>query len=135
EQAVESVTFKVERAQEDETVWKIVWRDKAGAALREATVRYREAELLNGAEWYRSVWRQLRGTIPIEGTGAGADLANAFWSGAADAGVSRMEGVAAAMKLADAASKSALDAARMSGCLVKAAAPGLGGRQTLDSLL
>jgi len=104
EQAVESVTSKSSGHQKDETVWNIVWRDKAGAALREATVQYRERSCSVGRTGIAAC-AAARGTVPIKGTGAGATSQTRFeWT--TDAGVSRMEGVACGDEARDAASKS-----------------------------
>ena len=131
---LDRVTFTVDRAGTDETIWKIAWLDASGASVKQATVRYREAQLRDGAAWFRVVWNQLRAALPATPGAAAGDLPSAFWSGAAEAGVSRLEGLAAGFKIADLLAKgeSSGDAARMAGCLAQAAHDGA---QSLDSAL
>jgi len=132
---IAEVVFALKTAPEGETAWKIGWRDEEGAAVRELTVRYAEAELRDGPAWYRNVWRQLRGERE-KGASAPADaLLSAFWDGAKAAGLSRMEAIAAAEKLCEKPVANAVETARLAGCLTHAALPSLSTSTQLDSLL
>lgn len=130
------VEFEVRTEEGGQIVWSIEWKRDGGAGLRKATVRYAEADLQRGADWYRNVWQQLTGDDWTLAKSEPADLAVSFWKGAESAGLSRMEGVAAALEQVAAAPRpGAAGSAKMAGTLAQAALPMLGNTVTLDGAL
>ena len=133
---IADVNFRLEKTPERESVWSIEWRDATGSVLRKATVKYREEALLTGPAWYRGVWMQLTGkdwSAPVSSAG---DFAGAFWRGVESAGISRIEGLAAAFQhLSTTPRPAATDAAMLAGTLTQTALPMLGHLVTLDSVI
>ncbi len=133
---VSEVVYKVGVDPTRQIVWSIEWRGQGTAVVRKATVRYPVEALRGGAEWYRSVWRQLAGSDWGLGKGEPADLSSNFWDGAKNAGMARMEGVAAGLTLvAPPAKPSAARSAKLAGTLAQAALPMLDRNFTLDGAL
>jgi hypothetical protein len=134
---IAEVTWSVHTDAKAQTLWNLAWRpsDPRGKVVP-FTVRYAEKDLRNGADWYRSVWQQLCGSGYGLAKAPGGELAPAFWEGAHSAGLSRMEGVAAALKLLPGSAKPAADrSARLAGALTQSAQPMLGNCLTLDGTL
>ncbi|MEA3213381.1 MAG: hypothetical protein QOE70_6438 [Chthoniobacter sp.] len=128
------VTYYVETSLAGETLWSFEWAGKPG---REVTVRYPDGALRNGAEWYRSVWKQLTGADwALSKAAPASDLAAAFWDGAESGGLTRFEGIDSAFKQIDATPLPAgAAAARLAGTLVQAALSSVGYEVTLDGTL
>ncbi|HEV7406506.1 MAG TPA: hypothetical protein VGO11_26380, partial [Chthoniobacteraceae bacterium] len=137
EPAIVEITYQVQTDSNGETVWKLEWKPAAPAGrARTAAVRYPESALRKGADWYRDVWQQLAGAdwaLPKSGDPA---LEAAFWQGAEGAGLSRMEGIAAALKQAATTPQpAAADSARLAGTLAQSALPLVDHCLTLDGAL
>jgi hypothetical protein len=120
--------------------WKISWKDADGNEKRQMTVNYGGQALGLGADWYRQIWRQLRG-IEREGSlpdavAQSAPVLSAFWEGAELAGTSRMEGLLAAVETLGEGdvSKKAVNAGNLAGIMSHSAMSMLGGACMLDGL-
>ncbi|HEV7403033.1 MAG TPA: hypothetical protein VGO11_08915 [Chthoniobacteraceae bacterium] len=132
---ITDVKYRVETDQAGQTVWFIEWRKKAGAS-RKATVRYPESALRGGAEWYREVWKQLAGKDWAAAKSAPGDVAAGFWEGAESAGITRLEGISAALARAAAEpAPSAAESARSAGALVQSAVPMVSTQMSIDGAL
>lgn len=132
---IADVTYRVE-TRASETAWSIEWRDKAQVVMRKANVNYSKDALLTGAQWYRDIWRQLEGTDWSLPNKTGGAVSAAFWKGAESAGLSRMEGVTAALKqIADTPPLTAAGSAQLAGTLAQTALPMVGMTVTLDATM
>lgn len=129
---IAEVTYHAETSAAGETVWSFAW-STPGKPSRKATVRYAEASLRGGAEWYRNVWKQLTAPDWQAPKAPAADLGAAFWEGAASGGLTRFEGIDSALKqIAADSCPAGAGAARLSGTLVQTALSYLGSPVTLD---
>ena len=120
EPTVDHVSYQLTQSAKGDVTWKISWDDAQGKAVRTAAVVYKESDLLGGAKWYRSVWRQLRGPVPKPAKATGSPLPD-FWKAHAEAGTARTECIASAFKATESLSKSMtdIDAAKVAGCLTR----------------
>lgn len=118
------------------THWTIRWHNGAGTVVRERQIEYPAELLLGGATFYRTVLRDLAGKDWRLPATPDSQIANAYWQGADAAGLSRMEGVRAALTLSNQERINTPDkAARLAGLLAHAALPGVSGPLTLDDYL
>ncbi len=138
---IASVSWSAEGKLNGDTQWEVIWRDAAGADVRRARIAYDGAALQRGADFYRPIWRQLRGLAgkpALSGDAQRAEAAmSAFWQGANETGVSRMSGMITALDFAreQNPSTNAADAGRLAGMLIHSAMPILADSCTLDYVL
>jgi hypothetical protein len=76
---IASIDYRVETRLDRQTVWTILWLDGGGKPLRERTVRYDEALLTGGADYFREVFAQLCGEDWKIAEAASGDVRAAFW--------------------------------------------------------
>lgn len=134
---ITEVTFKVETTPEQETVWTLRWLDAAKQPVREKSVRYPESLLVEGPKYFREIFKQIAGDDWKIELAPPDDPASAFWQGADEAGLSRLEALTAAGGLIAEEPKleRASTAARLAGILVHGALPSIAGSFTIDSVL
>jgi len=133
---IAEVKFEVQTTPERETIWSLRWLDAAGKSLREKTVRYPEARLVEGAAYFRDVFRQIAGDDWKAESAPPDHAAAAFWQGAGSAGASRLEALEIAGKLLpEQKITRAAGCARFAGTLVHGAMPMMSNSMSLDSVL
>ena len=139
EPGIHEVTYQVSVDTNRVTSWKIAWRDKSGAPLKEFSVSYPESLLTEGPRFYREVFGQLSAQAGFSPSSplAAKDLSDRFWAGAELNGMAREDGLRAALNLV--ATNSLPEEARLAptlaGLLVHDTLPSLCGGLTLDSTL
>lgn len=140
EERIATVSWEVSGETDGKSEWVLVWKDARGTEKRRLTVGYEGKELERGADWYRSIWRQLRGIArekewPEQAAQSKAMLA-AFWEGGESAGTTRMEGLLAAMEVVGEgkAVPEAAETARLAGILSHSSVSMLAGACMLDGL-
>ena len=135
---IREVTYRVTTGADQRTEWELSWLDEQGKTLKQTRVSYPETVLEEGPNFYRSVFNQLWkvGWKPV-GSCSASNLANRFWLGAEDGGVSREEGLMASFRLAPIKPTLVEEeySPRMAGLLAHTSLPALGGAFTLDSVL
>lgn len=135
---IAEVTFQVTNGAEHQTTWNLQWLGDDGRQIRQATVSYSSSLLLDGPEFYRNVFRQLwaPGWKPLAAQ-SGANVSDYFWREGENCGVSRLDGLDAAFKLAPA--KPTLSeseyAPRLAGLLTHTCLPSTAGSITLDTVV
>jgi thiol-disulfide isomerase/thioredoxin len=131
------VTWNLEQSGPGGSTWKIGWKDAAGKVVRERTVTVGAATFVEGAAYYRSVFKQLAGDDWSVPSASPDNASSAFWQGADLAVSSRVDALGAIAKLLADKPKveRAADAARLAGALVHAAAPSIAHKAPLDTTL
>lgn len=130
------VTYTVQTDAKRQTKWQIKWLDKSGTTLRAADVSYPESLLTEGPAFYRQVFAQLWKLKwrPVP-KASEQELVRRFWLGAELVGVSRTEGVTAALKAQQAGLPEESLAPQLAGVLQNTALPSLSGALSLDAVL
>ncbi len=131
------VTWSLEQSGPGGSTWKIAWLEPSGKVIRERTVTFGAAALVEGAAYYRDVLKQLAGDDWAVPSASPDNAPSAFWQGADLAASSRLDALSAiARLLADKPKvERAADAARLAGALVHAAVPSLAQQAELDATL
>jgi hypothetical protein len=120
------------------TSWQLSWLDASGKPLKMAKVQYASGLLKQGPGFYREVMRQLLSAGWTKTGPLKSDQAEeAFWKGAAQAGLSREESLerAFAMTSSSAEPMDETWVPQMAGLLVHAALPTYGAHVSLDDQL
>lgn len=120
------------------THWDLAWLDSKGVTSRSARVSYDAQKLLEGAGFYREVFKQLwtNGWSPVTRLTDGAAMAS-FWKGAEQTAPSREVSLATALALGSSAAnpKNIEDGAQLAGLLSHTSLPSVVGRLSIDSVL
>ncbi len=138
---IAGVRWKVEGKTEGWCGWRVAWLDEAGKELRAQEIRYSGDSLLRGAEFYRMIWRQIRGLDANQRLAlvnpAGDKTLSAFWEASDAVGVERMSALLMAEDWArqEQPETRAEDAGRLAGLLLHGSTPILSGACALDHVM
>jgi thiol-disulfide isomerase/thioredoxin len=135
---IHRVTYQTSIGEDRKTNWQVDWLDDHGKTIHHFEVNYPESLLTSGPGFYREVFSQLCGK-DLSPTGAltEQELLTHFWEAAESAGLSRAEGLRAALKLVS-TKPSLADtelAPRLAGVLSHTTLPSLSGAVSMDVAL